>query len=119
MTSEPGFEMNGSQTFRCQLLKVRKCLMLDYKYKPCWSPEPGDPGVSLIVEGIIRVPDRNMSSFLRDRASLVAYRVKRLPAMQETWVQSLGREDPLEKDMATHSSTLAWNIPWTEECGRL
>ena len=39
--------------------------------------------------------------------------------MQETWVQSLGQEDPLEKDMATHSSILAWEIPWTEETGRL
>ena len=45
--------------------------------------------------------------------------VKRLPAIQETWVQSLGREDPLEKEMAPHSSTLAWKIPWTEEPGRL
>ena len=45
--------------------------------------------------------------------------VKHLPTMQETWVQSLGWEDPLEKEMATHSSTLAWKIPWTEECGRL
>ena len=45
--------------------------------------------------------------------------VKCLPAMQETWVPSLGREDPLEKEMATHSSTLAWKIPWTEEPGRL
>ena len=51
--------------------------------------------------------------------SLVAQRLKRLPGMQETWVQSLGREDPLEKEMATHSSTLAWRIPWTEEPGRL
>ena len=48
-------------------------------------------------------------------ASLVAQTVKRLPTMWETWVQSLGREDPLEKEMATHSSTLAWKIPWTEE----
>ena len=40
--------------------------------------------------------------------------VKRLPAMRDTWVQSLGREDPLEKEMTTHSSTLAWKIPWTE-----
>ena len=40
--------------------------------------------------------------------------VKRLPTMQETWVQSLGGEDPLEKEMATHSSTLAWKIPWEE-----
>ena len=45
--------------------------------------------------------------------------VKNPPTMQETWVQSLGQEDPLEKEMATHSSTLAWKIPWTEEPGRL
>ena len=45
--------------------------------------------------------------------------VKRLPTMRETWVQSLGREDPLEKAMAPHSSTLAWKIPWMEEPGRL
>ena len=49
----------------------------------------------------------------------MAQTVKRLPAMQETWVQSLGREDPLEKEMATHSSTIAWKIPWTEEPGGL
>ena len=48
-------------------------------------------------------------------ASLVAQMVKRLPAMQETWVRFLGREDPLEKEMAIYSSTLAWKIPQTEE----
>ena len=53
------------------------------------------------------------------RASLVSQMVKRLPAMRETWVQSLGLEEPLEVDMATHSSTLAWKIPWMEESGRL
>ena len=53
------------------------------------------------------------------RAFLVAQMVKCLPAMQDTWVQSLGQEDPLEKEMQTHSSTLAWKIPWTEEPGRL
>ena len=52
-------------------------------------------------------------------ASLVAQRVKNLPAMQETQVQYLGQEDPLEKGMATHSSILAWRTPWTEETGRL
>ena len=52
-------------------------------------------------------------------ASLVAQTVKRLPVVRETWVQSLGWEDPLEKEMATHSSTLAWKILWTEEPGRL
>ena len=51
--------------------------------------------------------------------TLVAQRVKHLPAMQETWVRSLSQEDPLEKEMATHSSTLAWKIPWTEKPGRL
>ena len=56
---------------------------------------------------------------LRNRAFLVAQKVKRLLAMQETRVRSLGREDLLEKEMATHSSTLAWKILWTEEPGRL
>ena len=49
----------------------------------------------------------------------MAQTVKRLPAMRETRVRSLGQEDPLEKEMATHSSTLAWKIPWTEEPSRL
>ena len=53
------------------------------------------------------------------RASLVAQMVKRLPAMRETPVQSLGQTDPLEKEMATHSSILAWEISWTEESGGL
>ena len=53
------------------------------------------------------------------QASLVAQRLKHLPGMLEARVQSLGREDPLEKEMATHSSTLAWRIPWREEPGRL
>ena len=49
----------------------------------------------------------------------IAQMVKNLPAMQETWVQCLDQEDPLEKKMATHSSILAWRIPWMEEPGRL
>ena len=53
------------------------------------------------------------------RTSLVAQTVKRLSTMWETWVQSLGWEDPLEKEMAIHSSTIAWKISWTEEPGRL
>ena len=55
----------------------------------------------------------------RVNASLVAQMVKHLPAVRETQVQSLGWEDPLEKEMATHSSTLAWKIPWTEKPGGL
>ena len=49
----------------------------------------------------------------------MAQMVKHLPTMQETWVRFLGQEEPLEKEMATHSSTLDWKIPWMEECGRL
>ena len=49
----------------------------------------------------------------------MAQRLKPLPAMRETWAQSLGWEDPLEKEMAAHSSILAWRIPWTEEPGTL
>ena len=51
------------------------------------------------------------------RNSLVTQTAKHLPTMRETWVRTLGQEDPLEKEMATHSSTLAWKIPWTEELG--
>ena len=61
------------------------------------------------LPGLLTVPLRT------PEASLVAQRVKNLPAMQETWVRSLGREGPLEKRMATHSSVLAGRIPWTEE----
>ena len=51
--------------------------------------------------------------------SLVAQMIKNLPETQETWVQSLGGEDPREREMATHSNILAWRIPWTEEPGGL
>ena len=65
-------------------------------------------------------PDTPIPYFLQLlRASLVAQRLKHLPAMQETWVQSLDQEDPLEKEMATHFSILAWRIPWTEVPGGL
>ena len=52
-------------------------------------------------------------------ASLIAQSVRNLPAMQETWIRFLGQEDSLEKEMAIHSSILAWKIPWTEEPSRL
>ena len=68
---------------------------------------------------LITLPSFLNSLFSLYRASLVAQMVKNLPAMQETQVQSLGQEDPLEKEMVTHSSTLAWSIPWTEEPGGL
>ena len=54
-------------------------------------------------------------AFISHRASLRAQMVKNLPALQETWVRFLGQEEPLEKGMATHCSSLAWRIPWTEK----
>ena len=70
------------------------------------------------VPGIVQTL-RFFRGHLCSLTSLVAQMVKHLPTMQETQVQSLGWEDPLEKKMATHSSTLAWKIPWTEEHCRL
>ena len=64
-------------------------------------------------------PFFNLGSFFLNKASLVAQMLKNLPAMHETWVRSLGWEDPLEEGMATHSSILAWRILWTEEPGGL
>ena len=70
-----------------------------------------------MFEGQGRYGSSDMSKGKRNRddCTLVAQTVKRLPAMRETRVQFLGREDPLEKEMAIHSSTLAWKIPWMEE----
>ena len=73
--------------------------------KPVTEPSPGD----LSDIGI-----EPRSPALQE-TSLVAQMVKNLPAVQETWVRSLGQDNPLEKGMATHSSILAWRIPWTEE----
>ena len=61
----------------------------------------------------------NITIFEEIYASLIAQRLKRLPGTRETWVQSLDQEDPLEKEMATHSSILAWRTPWRVEPGRL
>ena len=80
------------------------------KESACNARDPGStPGLGRSAgEGIGYPPQDSW-------ASLVAQLVKNPPAMQETWVQSLGREDPLEEEMATHSRILAWRIPWTEE----
>ena len=75
------------------------------------------PGLisSHFLEAVLKI----VAAYIIARASLVAQRLKRLSAMWETLVQSLGQEDPLEKEMATHYSILAWRIPWTEEPGKL
>ena len=76
----------------------------------------GDPG---LIPGSGRFPGGGHGNPLQySWASLVAQMLNNLPAMLETWVRSLGWEDPLEEGMATHSSILAWRIPWTEEPGR-
>ena len=80
-----------------------------------WNP--GDPGS---IPGSGRSPGDGISyPFQYSWVSLVAQKVKNLPAVQEIRVQSLGWEDPPEEGMATHSSILAWRIPWTEEPGGL
>ena len=81
-----------------------------FAWKIPWTEEPG----RLQSVGLQRV-----GHDWKTWTSLVAQTVKRLSTMQETWVPSLGREDPLEKEMAIYSSTIAWKIPWTEEPGRL
>ena len=68
---------------------------------------------------LIPLPEQIKVNILAYRTSLVAQTVKCLSTTWETWVQSLGQEDPLEKEMAIHSSSIAWKIPWTEEPGRL
>ena len=68
---------------------------------------------------MIKSKPENNRAYLFSRASLVDQTVKKPPAMQETWLQSLGQEDPLEKGTATHSSIFSLRIPWTEEPGGL
>ena len=94
------------------------------------TPTPGVPFLHMTPKTPSKVSDfgeqsedqfacSQLSTFNLKAASLVAQKVKRLPAMWETQVQSLGWEDPQEKEMAIHSGTLAWKIPWTEKPGRL
>ena len=94
-----------TQGLKLGLLRWSQILyQLSYQGKPKGSWD-------VVVKSLIYVSDM--------WASLVVQTLKRLPAMWETWVQSLGWEDPLEKEMATHSSILAWRIPWTEELSGL
>ena len=72
-----------------------------------------------VFNTLLNIRIREIIQGVRTQASLVVQSVKNLPAVQETSVRFLGREDPLEKEMASQSSILAWRIPWTEEPGRL
>ena len=80
-------------------------------------PDPGKPGfLAWQADSLASEPPGKPNLAI---VTLVAQRLKCLPSTWETWVQSLGREDPLEMEMAPHSSIFAWRIPWTEEPGRL
>ena len=83
-----------------------------------WSGLPCPPPRIFLIQGL-NLHLLHWQVVLYHWASLVPQMVKRLPAMWETWVQALAQEDPLGKEMATHSSTLAWKFPWTEEPSRL
>ena len=72
-----------------------------------------------MVHGVAKSWTRLSDFHFHFETPLVAQMIKCLPTMRETWAQSLGLEDPLEKEMGTHSGTLAWKIPWTEEPGKL
>ena len=93
-----------------------------FTWKIPWAEEPG--GLQSIGPWRVRHSwalcfETKVLCIPLSMASLVAQTVKCLPTVRETWVRSLSREDPLEKEMATHSSILAWRIPWTEDPGRL
>ena len=107
---------------------LRKFLKrLEFKIFPYpffFSSSPGTPIIRMLVflilsQRSLRLPSVLFILFTLFGASLVAQRLKHLPPMRETWVWSLGQEDPLEKGMATHCSILAWRNPWTEEPGWL
>ena len=95
---------------------------------PRYCAAPGtEREAPFVHEASLDIPQQSVSSRLDSprlevaavQDSRVAQTIKHLSTTQETWVRSLGQEDPLEKGMVTHSSTLAWKIPWTEEAGGL
>ena len=97
------------------------CLFNLYTEYFMWNAEVDESqgGLKIAGRNISNLRYADVITLMAEKASLVAQTVKRLPTMQETQVQSLGWQDPLEKEMATHSNPLAWKIPWVEEHGRL
>ena len=108
-------KINNQQVFECLLLNATCCLWP--LCLQCWAKDK----VSVLMKFIVQLGSQVLSKYTdyNQWASLVAQTVNSLPAMQETWVQFLGWEDPMEREMATHSSTLAWKISWTEKPGGL
>ena len=107
-----GLNIFEKQYMLYPLLEVTQSIL---SYKGLWKRS--DARNNFSVSSQISLSHLMLVSF--SWASLVAQTVKNLPVTWKTWVWSLGWEDPLEKDMAPHSSTLAWRIPWMEEPGRL
>ena len=132
--------------FWCHILKLNLLILLFFMFqgalkgpplefpfwpnsvRPRYIPFNCQPSIKVVLVSFIRKLRKKKirlqcdSSFMWDPETkdfLVAQMVKHLSTMQETWVRSLGQEDPLEKEMAIHSSTFAWKIQWTEEPGRL
>ena len=104
----------------CPTLQTAACqapLSVEFSRQGKWNGLPCPPPGNLPDPGI--KPTSSAFPELQVDYSLVAQMVKHLPAMWETWVPCLGGEESLEKEMATHSSILAWEITWTEEPGRL
>ena len=91
----------------------------DFQYLILINYQTDDEIILFIIAHLFWVDTYLIDPYPSRKSSLVTQMVKHLPTMGRTQVRSLGREDPLEKEMATHSSTLAWKIPWTEERGRL
>ena len=110
-----------SRIFSSTTIQKHQFLALSLLYGPTLTSEYdywiNHSFVGTFVGKVMSLLFNTLSRFVR--TSLVAQTVKHLPTMRETWVQSLGWEDLLEEEMATHSSILAWEIPWTEEPGGL
>ena len=99
----------GSKSLLISWLQSPSAVILEPKKIKCLTVSIVSPSICHEVMGL--------DAMIFQSASLVAQRLMHVPAMQETWVRSLGQEDALEKAMASHSSILAWRIPWTEEPG--
>ena len=98
---------------KCNVMRVKMVGFIPYHMSQTIDSHPSVP-TGIGSRTLHRFQNLHILMFV-----MVTQMVKNLPALQETWVRSLGWEDPLEEGMATHSSTLAWRIPWTEEPGRL
>ena len=116
---EQGRDSRGLPSLRESITQVyccRMCALVTYKY----SKQTRALNIQRSCHDLLNLESQRLIyCTLKLGASLVAQRLKCLPAMRETWVRSLGWEDPLEKEMATHSSVLAWRIPGTGEPGGL